>query len=357
MPDTFPASIRTKPRGGQPSNRNAFKHGLYSGKNPTPLADIAASIKRSRKKLDKSPAAYGQVIREMQEHFCLAMNYRNKAENLRSPWALDKIMAGTLKTIGCLKHARFKQQLPMLNLGFVSHHTLEIIHLYICDLGITRDADSFRDRFEKSDFNSTIFRESLGDLPSDPIYPFITPRQWRVLEPLLPPPVHNSRRGRPPTDPRELLDAVFWKFAHHARWRELPDYYPPIQACRRYYRRLFKSGRLTTLYSALYEDLVSRQEVDLPQFVQKNCFSITHNKLVLHPKLVDVWQMRTALLFLQLGYRAFCHAAREIKLKRQLGFTSCRMLCVEPGINPPLIRYPGSSSTPGDLAGPGPGGR
>jgi transposase len=134
------------------------------------------------------------------------------------------------------------------------------------------------------------------------------------------------RRGRPPSDPRELLDAVFWKLAHHARWQDLPGYYPPMLSCRRYYRRLFLSGRLTTLYSALYQHLVTRGEADLPKFVKKGCFSITKNHVILHPDLEDTWQMRTALLFLQQGYQALRRVAREIKQAQRLGFPSCRIL-------------------------------
>jgi transposase len=371
MFNTLPPSIKNIPgqggvrkarpplnrRGGQPSNRNAFKHGLYSAKTPTPLRDILASAASSRKMPDDGPGAYSRAVRESQQQYCQLMEFRNKAENFRLALAADKLMLKTFRKIIRLKQACFKQELPGRNLQFVSKYSLDIIRLNICDLGIPRDADSFRATLEKSDFNSLIFQESPCASRSDPPYPFITPRQWRVLEPLLPPPDPIRRRGRPPADPRQLLDAVFWKFAHHARWKDLPEYYPPSQACRRYYRRLFLSGRLATLYSALYAHLVARKEVDLTLFVQKGCFTIKQNKLLLHLELDDIWQMRTALLFLQLGYHVYCRVGREIKLQRRLGFTSCRILSAGKVFDPSTKKSPESSFNPFDLSDPGPGGR
>jgi hypothetical protein len=70
---------------------------------------------------------------------------------------------------------------------------------------------------------------------------------------------------------------------------------------RRYYRRLFRSGRLATLYIALYNHLVTSGYGDLMDFVDKGCFSIRQNKVVLAPGIGNSWQLRTALLFLQFG--------------------------------------------------------
>jgi len=345
------AQFLNRRRGGQPSNWNAFKHGLYAAKNLSPIQGFSSLKKYAQNMPGKSPVS---LIGVVQEYFCLVWELRIKTENLRTALSADKLAHKFFRTLIRLEFARDKQELPLRNLHFVSKYCLGIIRVNIDDIGVSRDADSFRLRLEDGDFTSFAFQESLCASLSDPPYPFITPRQWRVLAPLLPPPDPARRRGRPPIDPRELLDAVFWKLAHHARWQDLPDYYPPMLSCRRYYRRLFLSGRLTTLFSALYQDLVTRGKADLTQFVQNGCFKVTDTTLALGGlDLDEIWQMRTALLFLQLGYRAFRRVRQELKLKRRWGFSSCRILAAErPIFDPPRIKYSESSFIPLDLTAP-----
>jgi transposase len=136
-----------------------------------------------------------------------------------------------------------------------------------------------------------------------------------VLESLLPPLDRPTRRGRPPADPRILLDAIFWKFAHHARWKDLPDYYPPMLTCRRYYQRLFLSGRLATLYAALFKDLCGRGRADLPSMVAHGYFETNGRDIALSPAVALTWQLRTALLFIQHAYQVFrCRFGRMDRL-------------------------------------------
>jgi hypothetical protein len=84
--------------------------------------------------------------------------------------------------------------------------------------------------------------------------------------------------------------------------------------CGRYYRRLFLSGRLLPLYSALYEDLLAQARVELKSLVDWGCLTISGNALVLSPGLEEIWQMRTALLFMQQGWQVSCRILREEKL-------------------------------------------
>ena len=108
-----------------------------------------------------------------------------------------------------------------------------------------------------------------------------------------------------------MLDAIFWKIAHHARWQDLPVGYPSMYPCRRYYRRLFRSGRLLTLYQALYQDFCAHARLDLAALVERDCFEIHQNKLALSPDVAETWQMRIALLFMQQGYLIYRHLRRE----------------------------------------------
>jgi transposase len=184
----------------------------------------------------------------------------------------------------------------------------------------------FRKFLEKSDFNSPFFQESTAGALLESSFPFIASHQWRILEPLLPPPERRSPRGRPNADPRALLDAIFWKVAHHARWQDLPAVYPPMLTCRRYYRRLFRSGRLVTLYNTLYQHLVTSGNVDLLDFVNRGFFSIRQNKVILAPGNGNTWQLHTALLFLQFGIQELRQSRREIVLEQRARFPTFEAL-------------------------------
>ena len=299
-----------------------------------------------------------QIILDLQEKICLTFQYFDKAENNRSKVAWFNTLVKMVRIVARLKTEWVLRYLPAPDLQYVSQHALALIHDDFCNHGITRDADSFRKKRENSDFNSDSFRESLCASLSDPPYPFISPRQWTVLDPFIPPSDHAGKRGRPPADPRELLDAIFWKFAHHARWQDLPAGYPPMLTCRRYYRRLFLSGRLATLYSALYKDFHAHAQADLPALVNQGCFTITKNKVTLCPGLDETRQMRTALLFVQQGFQVLRGYRREKVRERRRRFPStCRML-PEKALQASLISQEEDSSfTPLDLANLGPGRR
>jgi len=124
-----------------------------------------------------------------------------------------------------------------------------------------------------------------------------------------------------------LLDAIFWKFSHHARWQDLSAGYPPKLTCRRYYRRLFLNCRLATLYSALYNDLRTRGKADLTAFVKQGRFTITGNKVTLYLDLDGTRQGRTALLFVQQGYQVMRHIRREkCRNGHEPGFHEMRLI-------------------------------
>jgi transposase len=222
-------------------------------------------------------------------------------------------------------------QKPYRDLLYVAGHALSLVLYEFQEHNILCDADSFRVDLEKSDLNSAPSLETSFSPLSQPDFPFLTSRQWQVLDPLIPPsdrtlpspslgegPGERSLRGRPPVDPHLLLDAIFWKIAHHARWQDLPAGCPSMAACRRYYRRIFRSGRLATLYRHLYDDLCTRGQVDLAALVERDCFKITKNKLSLSPDVEPDWQMRTALLFMQPAYQTFRRLQRAEVLERRL---------------------------------------
>jgi hypothetical protein len=63
----------------------------------------------------------------------------------------------------------------------------------------------------------------------------LTDAQWARIAPLLPP-RDRSRGGRPPRDPRPIVEGLLWLARTGASWRELPAVYGEGITLARYYR-------------------------------------------------------------------------------------------------------------------------
>ncbi len=325
MLNIYPSSIPSVPRlpptlrrrrGGQPLNHNALNHGLYAVKNRTPLTEISSSIPAYPRFLDTSSSTVAQqLILDLTGEIGRAYQKLRSVEDNRSMIAWFNTTVRMVALIGRMKVDFVKRFVIGSDLQVVSEHALALIHNSFWEKGIVSEVHSFRTNIDKSDFNSLALKEALCRSVSRSPFPFLTPRQWAVLAPLLPPAERTGKRGRPPADPRILLDAIFWKLAHHARWQDLPPWYPPMLTCRRYYCRLFLSGRLDMLYSALYQDLLARSKVSLHGLVEQKSVAIAENKVILHSGLDRQWQTRTALLILQQGYQRFSGSG----VKRRMG--------------------------------------
>jgi putative transposase len=82
------------------------------------------------------------------------------------------------------------------------------------------------------------------DYPSD-----ITDEQWPLIEPHLP---IDPGGGRPrKTDPRDVLDAIFYILRTGRQWRYLPGDLPPKSTVWRYFDRWRRHGTLDTIHDTL----------------------------------------------------------------------------------------------------------
>lgn len=52
----------------------------------------------------------------------------------------------------------------------------------------------------------------------------MTDAEWELIADLFPEP---AATGRPPREPRELLDAIFWIVRTGAPWRDVPEEFGP----------------------------------------------------------------------------------------------------------------------------------
>ncbi len=89
---------------------------------------------------------------------------------------------------------------------------------------------------------------------SRPRYPTdLTDAQWRLLEPLIPPPMAG---GRPRSvDVREIIDAVVYVLRNGVTWRALPHDFPPWRTVYHYFRAWRLDGTWERLHDALRGDV------------------------------------------------------------------------------------------------------
>ena len=81
----------------------------------------------------------------------------------------------------------------------------------------------------------------------------LTEAQWRLIEPLLPPPAATGRRKKHPR--RAIVNAILYVVRTGCAWRLLPKDYPPWQTVFWYFRRWQADGSLDRLHDALRDRL------------------------------------------------------------------------------------------------------
>ena len=76
----------------------------------------------------------------------------------------------------------------------------------------------------------------------------LTDDQWEYLKPMLPKP---AKRGRPPTNLRQVIDAIFYVVKGGIPWREMPKDLPPWQTVYGIFRRWKRDHFWAALNNAL----------------------------------------------------------------------------------------------------------
>jgi transposase len=132
----------------------------------------------------------------------------------------------------------------------------------------------------------------------------LTDEQWAIIEPLLPSlPCREDRRGRPWRDNREVLNGILWILRSGARWKDLPERFPPYQTCHRRFQQWVRGGVLKKVLEALAEDLRTRGELDLGECFIDGTFVVAKKGADVWErpsgaKVRSSWQWQTALVFL-----------------------------------------------------------
>lgn len=88
----------------------------------------------------------------------------------------------------------------------------------------------------------------------------LTDEQWAVVQPLLP--KRTATTGRTPSDPRLMLNGVFWILGTGAPWRDLPERFGPWQTVYDHFRNWRKSGVFAAILEALQIQLDQKGLID-----------------------------------------------------------------------------------------------
>ena len=89
--------------------------------------------------------------------------------------------------------------------------------------------------------------------------------QWALLEPILRSKRRPDGKGRPPKDPRAVLNGVLWILGTGAQWREMPEKYPPYQTCHRRFQQWVRSGALAKALRKLAQRLQAEGRLNLEE--------------------------------------------------------------------------------------------
>jgi transposase len=279
-------------RGAQPGNRNAYKHGFYSRQvtrlYPSSQEPLSASGSFEQVLSDRLDRLSWDIRLEM----CRLFAASTQTRDLDSLLPYSRAIARHMSRFISVKNRKARLDHTLRQLRLVAERTLDLIRYDFLSRNIPTTPDSFLGNLKKPDQNP----KSSS---------FLTPHQHRLIEPFLfPLIVSHPGPGAPLADPHPLIDAVFWKLAFRARWDDFPVDFPSAITVQRFFRRLSRSGLLYPIYKALYRDLLARGGVSLPDLVARGCFHISGNAIVPDPSLPETWQVRTALLLMQLAFQS-----------------------------------------------------
>ena len=88
----------------------------------------------------------------------------------------------------------------------------------------------------------------------------LTDEQWSIVEPLIP--KKEARTGRPPAEPRRMLDGIMWILRTGAPWRDLPERFGPHQTVYDYYSHWRHDGVFDRVLQALQIRLDRKGKID-----------------------------------------------------------------------------------------------
>lgn len=78
----------------------------------------------------------------------------------------------------------------------------------------------------------------------------ISDEMWAVIGPLFP---KAAATGRPPTDPRQVVEATAWRYRTGAPWRDLPEQFGTWNTVYKIFDRWAKAGVWAKVLDRLHD--------------------------------------------------------------------------------------------------------
>ena len=131
-----------------------------------------------------------------------------------------------------------------------------------------------------------------------------TNAHWALLEPLIPVKLRRKDgKGRPPTSPRPILDAILWILRTGAPWTDLPSRYPPFQTAHRWFQKWTREGTIDAIMKALAEDMADRGKLNVEEAFIDGTFAsakkgATKSAKPSAERVPRSWLSQTAMVFL-----------------------------------------------------------
>jgi len=129
---------------------------------------------------------------------------------------------------------------------------------------------------------------------------YLTEKQWKKIEPLLP---KLKSNGRPWKNNRAVLEGILWILRTGARWKDLPDKYPSPSTCWRRLKLWEQQGVWLKIWRSFIKHLDKRKRVRWAECFMDGGFVPAKKgaKKLAKPrgaKARSLWYWQTARVFL-----------------------------------------------------------
>jgi transposase len=88
----------------------------------------------------------------------------------------------------------------------------------------------------------------------------VTDKQWELIQPILP--KRTAKTGRPPSDPRLMLNGILWILRTGSPWRDLPERFGPWQTVYEHFAKWRALGAYDRILEALHIRLDADGAID-----------------------------------------------------------------------------------------------
>jgi transposase len=88
----------------------------------------------------------------------------------------------------------------------------------------------------------------------------LTDQQWNLIQPILP--KRTAKTGRPPSDPRWMLNGILWILRTGSPWRDLPERFGPWQTVYDHFAKWRALGAYDRILEALHIRLDADGAID-----------------------------------------------------------------------------------------------